>query len=305
MQTLKEFRDWVIALTEDESMDTEIDLFINTAAREAAKMRHWGILKDTLTLTTDANGDITIPAYVRALMKVTKGDGTHPNEESPFALMEVIPDTFEVRHKEPYYIPQGISTAASTSTDECSVTQGSSAIGIVVAGGTWFSTTDVGKGVSFAGDSFIYEILTVVTGSGTEAATLYPTYRNATNTATGLVATTPIEGERVLRFYNENDSVYASLPVLLEYQRHHPKLYHDDDRFLLPCEKVLKLLVEKELLRNGKYDTAARNLDSELELAKHQELAPEMSERKKSLPQPLGKGPGLFHRSSSRRFLGK
>jgi hypothetical protein len=276
MQTLSEFRDWVIALIEDESMNTEIDLFINTAAREAAKMRHWGVLKDTLTLTTDANGDITIPAYVRALMKVTKGDGTHPNEESPFVLQEVIPDRYEIRHVEPYYIPQGISTATQTVTGACTVTQGSNAIGIVSAGGTWFASTDVGKGVSFAGDSFIYEILTVTTGSGTEAATLYPTYRNTTNASPGVVATTPIEGEKVLRFYNQDDTVYASLPVLIEYQRHHRK-----------------------------YDTDARNLDSELELAKHQELAPEMSERKKSLPQPLGKGPGLFHRSSSRRYKGK
>jgi hypothetical protein len=303
MQTLKELRDWVIALIEDESQDTEIDLFINTAAREAAKMIHWGVLKDELTLTTDANGDITLPSYVRALMKVTKGDGTLPNNETPFVLNNTIPDKYELRLIEPYYLYKGISSATQTQPT-CTVTQGSNAVGILAAGGTWFASSDVGKGLSFAGDSFVYEILSVVTGSGTEAATIYPTYRNVTNTA-GIVGTTPIEGEKVVRFYNEDDSVYASLPVLFEYQRYHPKMYHDDERFLLSCEKTLRLLVEKELLRNQKYDTDARNLDNELELAKHQELSPEMSERKKSLPQPLGKGPGLFQRPSSRRFTGK
>ena len=304
MQTLKGFRDWFIALIEDESMDAEIDQFTNTAIREAAKLRHFGVLKDEVTLTTDASGDITIPAYIRAFMKVTKGDGSFPNNESPFVMYDTTPDMFELRIREPFYIYKGISQATQTQPT-CSVTQGSATIGIITAGQTWFDSDDVGKGLTFAGEQFVYEITAVVTGSGTESATIYPTYRGATDTTVGVVGTTPVEGEKVARFYNEDNTVYASLPVLIEYQRYHNKLYHDDERFVLPCEKVVRLLVEKELLRNQKYDTDARNLDIELELAKHAELSPEMYERKKSLPQGLGKGPVLFQRSTARRFKGK
>jgi len=304
MLTLKEFRDWIIALIEDESQNDEIDRFINTAVRECEKYKSFGVLKGELTLTTDASGDVTVPAYVRSIRKITKGDGSYPNDESAFVLYDSIPDDFQLRIKEPYYLQKGISTAAQVQPT-CTVTQGSAAVGILSAGGTWFSSTDVGKAVSFAGDPYIYEILTVVTGSGTEAMTMYPTYRGPTEITTGITATTPIEGEKVFRFYNNDDTAYTSKDILLEYQKYHPKLYHDDERFLLPCEKVLRLLVEKELLRNQKYDTDARNLDIELQLAKHAELSPEGSEKRKHLPQPLGNGPGLFRRSSARRFKGK
>jgi len=302
MQTLKSLRDWMVTIIEDESQDTEFDLLINTAIEECAKMRHFGVLKDSITLTTDTNGDIWLPAYMRAIAKVTKGDGSYPNNETGFAKYDTTPDRFELRIKEPYYIYQGLSRVAQTSPT-CDVTQGSSSIDIRVAAATWFAASDVNKAVSFAGDDTVYELTAVDTVA--ETATIFPAYRNATETTSGIVATTPVEGEKVMRCYNEDDTVYQSLPVTIEYQRYHPKLYHDDERCYLPCEKVLRLLILQAALVNGKYDTDARNLANELELAKHAELGPEMTEKKRRMLQPRGKGPSLFRRGVSRRASGK
>lgn len=297
MQELKEIRDWAISLLEDDTQNTEIDLWINNAVRMAEKLTRWGILKHSLTLTTDANGDITVPAYIRAINVIYPGDGTHPNDSLPFLRLDQTPNVFQTRVRQRYYLPRGMSTAAQTQP-LCDVTNGSTSIDIRVAAGTWFVAGDVGKATTFAGKSFPYEITAVDVGA--ETASIYPDYRGQTEVTVGVLATTPPEGERVLRFYNEDDSVHASLPVLLETQRYHPLLFADTDMFLLDCPTCIRLLVEQEMLRNGKYDRDAINLLSELEAAKHAEVAPERQEQRTNLPQGLGKTGPLFGRGPRR-----
>lgn len=302
MQELKELRDQAISLVEDESIDTDIDLWINNAIREAEKLTRWSVLKIDKVYTSDASGEVTLPAFVRAINNIWSGDETTiVQQDVAFARRNSVPSKFETRINEPYYIPRGISTATQTQPT-CDVTAGSSSISIHTAAATWFADVDVGKAVTFAGTSHTYEILTVDTVA--ETATIYPDYRGATESTIGVLATTNPQGEQVYRFYTGEDALYASQPMLFDVQRYHPRVYLDTDRFLLSCEKCIRLLVEQQFLRNGKYDRDAINLLSELEAAIHKEVAPELQEKHKRLPQGTGRLGPMFSRGPRRRQPG-
>jgi hypothetical protein len=301
MQELKEIRDWAISLLEDETQNTEIDLWINNSVRQAEKLTRWERLRGFVDLTTDANGDITLPAYVRTPNVIFPGDGTHPNASLPFVRRIRIPNDFETRVKQRYYVPRGMSQVAR-SQPLCDVTYRSTSIDIRVAAGTWFVAGDVGKACTFDGTSHPYEITAVDTVA--ETASIFPSYRGQTEVTNGVLATTPPEGERIIRFYNEDDTVYASAAVRIDFQRFHPRLYGDRDLFLLDCPTCIRLLVQQEMLRNGKYDRDALNLLQELEAAKHMEVAPENQEERANLPQGIGKMGPLFGRGPRRNQPG-
>lgn len=296
METLKEVRDWAIAANEDESMNEEIDRWINDAVIQCGKLARFRVLRDFLDLTTDASGDIIIPAYVDRINEMWK-DTTIPHADLPFAQRLTEPNDFEVRIKQPYYIPQGMDTTAQTNPIP-QVTVNSTALTIVTPAATWFVAADVGKAVTFASHGFVYEITAVDVGA--ETASIFPSYRESTNTTTGSTATTPPEGQTVLRFYNNDDSVYASSAVHIEYQRKHPRLFSDNDRIYFDCPKTLRILVEQEMLAQGKYDRDAQALITELEFAKHAELADELQSGTQTLPQGIGKLGPLFGRGSRR-----
>jgi len=287
-------------MVEDTTINDELDEWINNSIRQVETFLDFPHLHGRTDVTSDSSGVITVPSYIRTVTQIAAGSSV-PYDYT-FYFRDEYPTGAESRFKEYFYVPYGISTTAPTSY---SVDATVSSQTISKNSGSWMTSSDVGLGGFFTAEGGTgqsatlqpgpYEITAVDTGA--DEATIYPDYRGATDTALTFLVHNPLR----YQLYDKDDAVYASKTIHLEFQRFHPPVYSDTDIIMFDCHRVLRVIMEMEMLRNGKYDADATRLEDDLALAKIEELSPAGHRQTRNLPQGFGGRGPMFSRYGTYR----
>lgn len=275
MTTLKSIRDIVILWLEDESINDDIDMVINSMIRLTTTDEFEG-LKRTADVTPDSDGVIVCPAAYRMALGIFPqcSYGSMPG-------FEFFPRTSRVRADEPrtnryLYHTHESTRSADTTGMVLSGTQGDTTLTQV----TTAITADMeGQELKILGDNTRYLITSATADTSLE---VFPSLR--ADSSTSLSAEVNPAGMRRYTLTYPNGNVYIDT-VTVDYQMDHPPLVLDDDELLIPLERTIALLTVQQFLQQSKYDVDAQRLEDAVFLARSAEYGTEPTNRQDAAPK--------------------
>ena len=291
METLDSIRQWSQETIEDDSINDLLDTWANEAVRELETMYAWPILLASPTLTGSATGVLTIPSYIRTYNHVFTDPDTYPHEAEYVYRANPTTDG-KMRLYEKYYYDIEAGSVGTARSFNCYIAPGGTTLTQQTAESAWFAAADVGKAIHFGDGRGFYRIVSV----DTTTIVIDPDFRGVETDDTDYGTAYVDFDEEQVQLRDEDDTAPASVDVQLAAQKYHPFLYLDGDLIQIEAPKSLKLILQRIMLRNGKYDHDARLLDVDLEDTLRREIGPQGHKKQRNLPQNP-----MFRRNSRAR----
>jgi hypothetical protein len=265
MKIRSDIENIVATFIEDLSISENITTYLNLAVEQAEKMVNWPALFKYKDLTV-TDGVLVPPPRYRVITKVTPVPTSGASAAYEFHPELNNPTGDQARIYRAMMLPYMANESASAS-GLVSVTQGSATVSAVSGGSLPFSASDVGKELSLAGDSAVYEVTAF--DSEADTLTVYPVVSHETSESVS--AQTNHAGREQFLLVDKDLAPYTGT-VRVYYQVWHPALYDDESLLLIPCPHTVAYKAIQLCLQQNKYDVDASRLEPLLVEVKNEEI---------------------------------